>query len=464
MAEEGGPAARRRSLVAVSSGVFCVQLDAFALNPALPGIARDLGVTGAGLSWVVSGYLLAAGALMLGAGRLGDLLGRRALLTAGLVVFAVASLGCALAPSLPVLVIARVVQGAGGALTMPVGLALLTNAYPPASRGRALGWALGAGGTATACGPFLGGVLTEALSWRAVFWVNVPVALVAAVWAARAADSRDSAAPPTVDGKGLVTVTAAVAGLALLVDRGPVWGWLSGPTAVTLALVVVVLVVFVRCERVAANPLVGLGLFRNERFVALTAAGAVANAATVVFLFMVPLALQGPWGLSSAVAGSVFLAPATAMALAGPVAGRIPRAGTVRAMAWCLGLGAAGLGAVSRVPTLPGRISAATVCGAALGVANALTLIATQTAVAPERAGEASGVTKTVITVAAGLGVALCGPVAGPYGAPVSARALGGALTDAGLCCLAGALLLGLRSRRRLPGLPSRRRRTRTGD
>ncbi|MCP9211083.1 MFS transporter [Streptomyces sp. NEAU-Y11] len=444
---EGGPAARRRSLAAVSSGVFCVQLDAFALNPALPGIGRELHATGAGMSWVVSGYLLAAGALMPGAGRLGDLLGRRMVLTVGLMVFGVASLVCALAPSLPVLVAARVAQGVGGALTMPVGLALLTNAYPPAARGRALGWALGAGGVATACGPFAGGVLTGALSWRAVFWVNVPVALMAAVWAARAADSRDTGAPRSVDGKGLVTLTAAVAGLAVLLDRGPVWGWRSGRAVLTLALVTVALLVFVRCERAAAHPLVGPGLFRNRPFVVLTAAGAVANAATVVFLVVVPLALQGPWGLSAAVAGAVFLAPATAMALAGPVAGRIPGAGAVRAMAWCLGLGAAGLCAVPVAPALPGRIAAATLCGAALGVANALTLIATQAAVAPERAGEASGVTKTVITVAAGLGVSLCGPLSGPHGGPVSAPALGGALTGAGLCCLTGALLLGLLSR-----------------
>ncbi len=323
---------------------------------------------------MVSGYLLAAGALMPGAGRLGDLLGRRMVLTVGLMVFGVASLVCALAPSLPVLVAARVAQGAGGAFTMPVGLALLANAYPPGARGRALalGWALGAGGVATACGPFAGGVLTGALSWRAVFWVKVPAALTAAVWAARAADSRDttaprSTAPRSVDGKGLVTLTAAVAGLAALLDRGPVWGWCSGRAVLTLVLVTVALLVFVRCERAAAHPLVGPGLFRNRPFVVLTAAGAVANAATVVFVFVVPLALQGPWGLSAAVAGAVFLAPATAMALAGPVAGRIPGAGAVRAMAWCLGLGAAGLCTVPVAPTLPGRIAAATLCGPAGG-------------------------------------------------------------------------------------------------
>ncbi|QLH26272.1 MFS transporter [Streptomyces sp. Rer75] len=420
---------RRAALAAVSLGMFCVQLDAFALNPALPRIGRDLGA-GGGLPWVVSGYLLAAASLMLGAGRLGEVLGRRAVLTAGLAVFGGASLVCALSPSLPVLVGARVVQGAGAALAMPVGLALLTRLYPPALRGRALGWAIGVGGVATACGPFVGGVLTEAVSWRAVFWLNVPVAALAAGCAARAAESRDGDAPRPVGGKGLAAATAAVAALAVCTDRGPVWGWASGRTAAALVLTVALFVVFLRCERAAPNPLVSPVLLGNRAYVALTAAGAVANAATVVFLFVVPMSLQGSWRLSAAAAGAAFLAPAAAMSVAGPLAGRIAPARAAGAMAGCLGLGGAGLCAAPMATSLPGYVLAATGCGAALGVAGALTLIATQAAAGPERAGEASGVTKTVITTAGGLGVAL------------SAPAPGTSLTAAGVACLATALPL----------------------
>ncbi|WP_086710703.1 MFS transporter [Streptomyces antimycoticus] len=441
MTTASGGSAGRWASAAVSATVFCVQLDAFALNLALPGIGRDLGAAGGGLQWVVSGYLLAAGALMAGAGRLGDLYGRRRLLMAGLAVFGGASLVCALAPSLPVLVGARVAQGAGGAMAMPAGLALLTNACPPGSRARVMGRALGIGGVATVCGPYVGGVLTEAVSWRAVCWLNVPLALAAVVCAARAGESRDTTAPASVDVAGLVTATGALAAVAVLVDRGPLWGWASGPSAVALALAVGLGAVFVRHERAAAHPLVDLTLFGNRPFVALTAAGAAANAATVVVLFAVPLALQGPWRLSAAGAGAAFVAPAAAMALAGPVAGRIRTADAVRAMAGALVLGAAALGAAAAAPTLPVFLVAVTGCGAALGVAGALTLIATQAVVRPERAGEASGVTKTVITTAAGLGVAMSGPAADAHGT-ATAAAVDTALMAAGGCCLAGTVLL----------------------
>ncbi|MBD3006060.1 MFS transporter [Streptomyces sp. 5-10] len=438
MTTASGGSGRRWALAAVAATVFCVQLDAFALNLALPGIGRDLGAAGGGLRWVVSGYLLAAGSLMAGAGRLGDLYGRRQSLTAGLAVFGGASLVCALSPSLPVLVAARVVQGAGGAVAMPAGLALLTNACPPGARARVMGRALGIGGVATVCGPYVGGVLTEAVSWRAVFWLNVPVALVAGVCAARAGESRDTTAPPSVDVAGLVTATGALAALAFLVDRGPLWGWSSGRSAAALALAIALGFAFVRHERAVAHPLVDLVLFGNRPFVALTAAGAAANAATVVVLFAAPLALQGPWGLSATGAGAAFLAPAAAMALAGPVAGRIRTADAVRVMAGALGLAAASLGAAARATTLPVFLLAITGCGAALGVAGALTLIATQAAVRPERAGEASGVTKTVITTAAGLGVTLSGDAAEAE----SGAAVDAALMAAGGCCLAGAALL----------------------
>lgn len=445
----------RWALFAMSVGVFCIQLDAFALNLALPRIGQDLHAGEGDLPWAVSAYLLATGTLMLGAGRLGDLFGRRRLLVVGLAVFGAASLACALATSLASLVVARVVQGAGAALVMPVGLALLTNTYPTELRGRATGWALGIGGIATACGPFVGGMLTDAVSWRAVFWLNVPLAVLGAVCASRAPESRDTSGPRTVDRAGLLTGTAALAALAVLVDRGQRWGWLTDRTAVLLVLVVLLLIWFVRCERRAAAPLVRLRLFRNGPYVALTLAGAVVNTATVMFLFVVPLSLQGPWHLSVAAAGIAFLAPAVAMAVAGPLAGRVAPRGAVAVMAACLGIGAVMLGGLVWAPRLAVYLIVAMVGGAVLGMGNALTLVATQGVIRPERAGEASGVTKTVITVAAGLGVGLAGSVADTQGGSGAESALHTALLATAGGCLAACLVLLLWLwGRRVPGGP----------
>ncbi|WP_242438318.1 MFS transporter [Streptomyces hygroscopicus] len=434
------PATRRWALLAMSVGVFCVQLDAFALNLALPRIGRDLHAGGAGLQWVISAYLLSTGTLMLGAGRLGDLFGRRRLLVLGLAVFGASSLVCALAPALPFLVGARVVQGAGAALVMPVGLSLLTNVYPSDLRGRATGRALGIGGIATACGPFIGSALTDAVSWRAVFWLNVPLAALGAVWASRTAESCDTSASRRVDWHGLATATAALMALCVVVDRGRHWRWpvvLAGlvGTAALLAW-------FVRYARVAANPLVELTLFRNGPYVALTLAGAVANTATVMFLFVVPLTLQGQWDLSVSMAGTAFLAPALAMALAGPIAGRVPSPAAVRVMTICLGAGAAVLACLAGASSLAGYLVAATVGGVVLGTANSLTLVASQGVIRPERAGEASGVTKTVITVAAGLGVALAGAVTDQNRGVGSEAASDTALRITALGCTAACVIL----------------------
>ncbi|MEV7601228.1 MFS transporter [Kitasatospora sp. NPDC089797] len=450
------PTTRRWALLAVAVGVFCIQLDSFALNLALPQIGRELHAGGDGLQWVVSAYLLSTGTLMLGAGRLGDLFGRRRLLVLGLVLFGTASLACALAPTLPALVGARVAQGAGAALIMPVGLSLLTNVYPAGLRGRATGRALGIGGIATACGPFLGGALTDAVSWRAVFWLNVPLAALGACWARRTAESRDAGADRTVDWRGLFTATAALAVLAVVVDRGRHWAWPAGPAG--LLVVVALFAWFARQERAAAAPLVDLALLRNGPYTALTLAGAVANTATVMFLFVVPLTLQGQWDLSVGAAGTAFLAPAAAMALAGPLAGRVAPCAAVRVMAGCLAAGAVILFCLARVPSLTGYLLTATAGGLVLGTANSLTLVATQAVIRPERAGEASGVTKTVITVAAGLGVALAGTVTDQHHGAGSQAASGTALQFTALGCTAACVILAVWDATRANRHPSHRR------
>ncbi|MFC5250232.1 MFS transporter [Streptomyces nigrescens] len=400
----------RWALAAVATGAFCVQLDSFALNLALPVVRDALHGSAAATPWVVSGYLLAAGSLMPVAGRLGDLYGRRRMLTVGLALFGVTAVLCALAPSLPLLVTARVLQGAGGALIMPAGLALLTHACPPGRGRRAMGRALGLAGLATVCGPFLGGVLARSVSWRAVFWLTVPLALAAALCARRAAESRDPEAGQSLDGIGAIAATGVVACLARWLEHVADWGWAVGAALIGA--------LFVRAERRSSAPLVDLALFRNRPYVALTVAGAVANSATVALLYVVPWTLQRAEGWSVLEAGVVFVAPAGALAVGGPLAGRVRPGAAVPVMALCLASGAVALAATTRGTGTLALLTAATAAAAALGVAGGLALTGTQAVVRRERAGEASGVTKAVMTATAGVGLALTDAGAGGGAGP----------------------------------------------
>ncbi|MGW2407185.1 MFS transporter [Streptomyces sp. NPDC001739] len=480
-----GSASRRQArwaLAAVATGAFCVQLDSFALNSALPVIRAELHGSAAAAAWAVSGYLLAAGSLMPVAGRLGDLYGRRRLLLVGLVLFATAASLCALAPSLPLLVAARVLQGAGGALIMPVGLALLTNVSPPGGEGRgvgghrAIGRALGLAGVATVCGPFLGGVLAASVSWRAVFWLTVPPAGIAALCALRAPASR-AADPRPLDVIGAVTATGALACLARWLQQ-PTDGLWGAAAALLGALLGALLV---RAERRAARqhqggrrspvPLLDPSLFRNRRYLALTAAGAVANAATVALLYVLPLLLSRGQGWPAPGAEPALLAPAAALAVGGPLAGRVRPAAAVRVMTLCLftaaaalcALGWAGAGAgmaagtgftaraaaaitaTTATMTTPTATTAttaiaATVAAAALGVAGGLALAGTQAVVRRERAGAASGVTKAVMTATAGLGLTAGGGAGPSLALPAAA------------CLVSGGALVLVRVRQRQPG------------
>ncbi|MFK0291758.1 MFS transporter [Streptomyces sp. NPDC090442] len=417
-------------------GAFCVQLDSFALNPALPVVRAELPGNAAAAPWVVSGYLLAAGALMPLAGRLADLYGRRRVLALGAALFGVGSALCGLAPSLSFLVAARVVQGAGGALIMPAGLALLTNAGPPERAQRATGRALGLAGLATVCGPFLGGTLAQSASWRAVFWLTVPLAGVT-VWCARQADeSRDAAAAgQPLDVTGAVTGTGALVCLARGLEHAAGVGWLVGA--------VLVGGLFVRAERRAPAPLVDLALFRNLPYVTLTAAGAVANAATVALLYVLPWTLQQGHGWPVLAAGAAFLAPAMALAVGGPVAGRVRSGAAVAVMAVCLAVAGGALWATGVVAGAPGLLVTSTGAAAALGVAGGLALTGTQAVVRRERAGEASGLTKSVLTMTAGLGLgfALTGAGAGPAPSATAGASGGGlpSLVVPAVGCVVGA-------------------------
>jgi EmrB/QacA subfamily drug resistance transporter len=394
--------ARGRWLLAVTvlaSGMAF--LDATAVTVALPSIGRDLGSSLAGLQWTLTAYTLALAALILLGGSLGDRYGRRKVFLIGVAWFATASLLCGLAPGTGWLAAGRAVQGVGGALLTPGSLALLQSSFRPADRARAIGLWSALGGVAGLVGPFLGGTLVDALSWRLVFLVNVPVAvLVVAVGRRHVPESRAAGASGRFDVLGAVLGAAALGGVTYaLIAAGNDPAGLG--VAVPGTLGVLAGVAFVQRERRAAFPMLPLRVFADLRFTGANLATlAVYGALGGVSLFLV-LQLQTVLGWSAAAAGAAML-PSSALlillsprmgALAGRIGPRLPM--TVGPL--ITALGALWLvGVDGRQPYVVDVLPGSLLQGLGMAVTVA-PLTATVLAAAPDAlAGVASGVNNAV--------------------------------------------------------------------
>ncbi len=297
-------------LAAVSTALFCVQLDYFAMNLALPRMAADLGSTTTDLQWVVSIYMLTLGAFMVPAGRIGDIFGRRRALLGGIALFGLASVGCALAPDAAVVIGFRALQGIGAAFIFPVSVSALTNAFPSEKSSQAIGLAYGIAGLGNAAGPLVGGLLTQTLGWRAIFWLLVPLSAIAlGIGAKTVPESADDTAERRIDVVGLALITTGIGLFTVTFDRAPTWGWLSAQTVTAFAVSIVVLTAFVAVERRVCAPLVNLSLLRNPAFAILVVAGTTANVAYTVTVFLSTLNLQQVRGLTPLSAGIAFLGP-----------------------------------------------------------------------------------------------------------------------------------------------------------
>jgi EmrB/QacA subfamily drug resistance transporter len=401
-------------LAAVSMALFCVQIDYFAMNLALPRMASDLHSGSAtDLQWVISVYMLALGAVMVPAGRIGDIFGRRRALMAGAALFGVASVLCALAPSAGLLVAFRAVQGLGAALIFPVSVSVLTNAFPAVRASHAIGLAYGIAGLGNAAGPLIGGLLTQTVGWRWIFWLNVPLTLISlAIGACSITESSDETVPRRIDIAGLALVTVGIGLFTLTFDRAPSWGWLSMSTALAFTGSLAALVVFVAVENRVRWPLVDLSLVRNPRFTVLVIAGTIANIAYGVTIFLSTIYLQQVRGLDPLMAGLAFLGPSAGAALGGVLAGRLAasRPPTL-VMGLTSVLAAVSLAVLAASSDWVVYLGALSACGFTLGLVYAFTTVATQAVVRPERAGEAAGVTLTALVTLAGVGVAVSGTV-----------------------------------------------------
>jgi EmrB/QacA subfamily drug resistance transporter len=374
-------------------------------------MATDLDSTPADLQWVISVYMLTLGAFMVPAGRIGDIFGRRRVLLAGIALFGLASALCALAPSATLVIAFRALQGLGAALIFPVSVSVLTNALPAARASHAIGLAYGIAGLGNAAGPLIGGLLTETVGWRWVFWLNVPLTLVSlAIGACSITESADDTVPRRIDIAGLALITFGIGLFTLAFDRAPNWGWLSASTAIAFAGSLVAFAVFVVIENRVRWPLVDLSLVQNPRFTVLVVAGTIANIAYGVTIFLSTVYLQQVRGLDPLTAGLAFLGPSAGAALGGVLAGRLAASRPpVLVMGLTTVAAAVSLATLAASRTWTVYLPALTACGLTLGLVYAFTTVATQAVVRTERAGEAAGVTLTALVALAGVGVAVSG-------------------------------------------------------
>lgn len=416
-----GSAAGRWVLAVAVLGSGLAFLDGTVVNVALPEIGRDLGASTSALQWILNGYLLSLAALILLGGSLGDRFGRRRVFVIGVGLFTAASLLCSIAPSAELLVAARIVQGVGGALLTPGSLAMIEASFRPADRARAVGAWSGLTGVAAAVGPLLGGYLVDAVSWRAIFLINLPLGIFVMVMAGRhVPETRDPTATGRLDFPAATLAALGLAGTTFALIEGPAEG--LSPVILLAALGgIAALVAFVVVERRSANPMMPLDIFASRQFSAANLVTFAVYLALGGVFFLLVAFLQISLGYSAVAAGSASL-PVTVLllllsarsgALAQRIGPRIPL--TVGPLVI-----AAGLLLMTRID--PGESYVAAVLPAVIVFGLGLALVvapvtSTVLAAADERhAGIASGISNAVSRVAGLLAVAVLPLIAGLTG------------------------------------------------
>jgi EmrB/QacA subfamily drug resistance transporter len=312
-----------RWVVALTAiGSLMAALDTLVVSSALSTIRLDLGASVAQLEWTVNAYNLSFAVLLITGAALGDRYGRRNLYAAGLALFSVASAACALSPNVSWLIAARAVQGAGSALILPLGLALLSAAFPPERRGAAIGIFSAITGLSVASGPLIGGAVVQGLNWEWIFWLNVPIGLVAIPLVLT--KMKESFGPDTaIDVRGLALVTAGALGLVWGLVRGNAAGWGSAEVVASLAAGVLLAVAFVRWEQRAPEPMIPMSFFRSRAFSAGNAAIFFTLASLFTGVFFFSQLLQTVLGYGPLDAGLRLLPwTATFMTIA-PIAGAL---------------------------------------------------------------------------------------------------------------------------------------------
>jgi EmrB/QacA subfamily drug resistance transporter len=312
------------TLGAMCFALFMVMLDNTVVNVALPSIQRDLHATLSSLEWTVNAYTLTFAVLMVTGGRLGDIFGRRMMFLFGVVVFGLSSAAIGFSPNDTTLVAFRAVQGIGAAFMMPGTLSIITQSFPPEQRGMAIGTWAGVSALALAIGPVLGGFLTESVSWRAIFFINPPIAVGAvAVTLFAARESRDETVSRSVDLPGIAAITIGLTALVLALVEGNAWGWGSPRILSLLVAAVAAVVAFVVIERRVKAPMVNFSFFASRTFLGANVVGFFVSFAMLAQFFFLALYMQNILHYSPLQAGIRFLPSTLVLVVMGPLAGRL---------------------------------------------------------------------------------------------------------------------------------------------
>jgi EmrB/QacA subfamily drug resistance transporter len=404
------------TLAAVGLGLFMIMLDNTIVNVALPTIQRRLGAGLSELEWIVTGYALAFASLMLTGGRVADLLGRRRIYVAGLAVFSGASLACALAPTAGFLIGARIVQGAGAALLNPATLSIVSATFPPRERGTAIGIWAGVAALALAVGPLVGGLLTEHVGWSSIFYVNVPIGIVAILASYALIDeSVDVRGAERLDVPGLATSGVGMFALTYALIEGNTYGWASGRIMGAFGLAAAALAAFVLLERHRPAPMLDLAMFRSRTFAGANLVLLLVALALFGVFFFLSLYMQNVLGFSPVKTGLAFLPMTVLIMVVAPLAGRVSdRRGSRWLLTGAMTLVAAQLVYFSRLGAdatfwqlVPGMLLG----GAGLGAAMAPATAAGLSGVPAAKAGVGSAVLNSSRQLGGSVGVALMGAI-----------------------------------------------------
>jgi len=409
------------TLGAMCFALFMVMLDNTVTNVALPSIQRDFDASLSALEWTINAYTLTFAVLLVTGGRLGDIFGRRRVFLIGVGIFAFASFTIGFAPSDGFLVASRAVQGVGAALMMPGTLSIISHAFPPRERGKAIGIWAGVSAIALAIGPLVGGWLTEDVSWRAIFFLNVPVAVGAiAITLFAAEESRDETVDRRLDYPGIAALTTGLTALVLALVEGNAWGWGSAGIVGLFALAVAALAAFAAIERRSPAPIVDFAFFRSRQFVGANTVAFLVTFSMFAMFFFLALYMQNILGYSPLETGVRFLPTTLIVMAAGPIAGRLSdRIGPRGLITGGLVLIAAALYWQSRIQvdtSFGYLVPAFIVMGAGIGLVMSPMSAAVMNAVDRSKAGVASGTLSMFRMVGGTFGVAALGALVAAVG------------------------------------------------